>query len=90
MIGDEDDDVLLDSFDDPGDHDETGSKPSTQVLENQFGVDEDRGGIVLAKRPGSRLEVEEALNLAAWIVAVSDVDLDDFEEMVRSAVEGRE
>lgn len=89
MIGDDDDDAVLDLFDDPGDAEDPGTTSTTTLLENMFGVDEDGGEIVLAKRPGARLDVDDALNLAAWIVAAAGVDLEDFEELVRSAVEGQ-
>jgi hypothetical protein len=89
MIGDDDDDAVLEAFDDPGDAVDVGQGVRRQpLLENMFGVQEDGGLIVLAKRPGARLELDHALNLAAWIVATAGVDFEDFEELVRTAAEG--
>lgn len=85
MIADEDD--VLEAIDD----DELGGEVgSSQLLENRFGVEEDDGKIVMTRRPGARLDAGDALNLAAWIVAESGIELADFEEMVRHAIEGRE
>lgn len=83
----EDDELALEALED--DDDDEGSTDSSVLLENVFGVDDVDGRIVLKRRPPARIEQDAALNLAAWIVAATGVDFHDFEELVRSAVEGR-
>lgn len=56
-------------------------------LENLFGVGDENGEIVLRRRPNGRLSYEQGLNLAAWIIAVTEVDIADVEELTRRAVE---
>jgi hypothetical protein len=56
-------------------------------LENAFLVDEESGEVVIRRRPNARLTHDQALNLAAWIIAVTESDIADVEELVRRAVE---
>lgn len=85
MMGD-DDDLVLEPIDDEDEVSE--EQHDSALLENLFGVMEVDDRIVMRRRPGARLERDAALNLAAWIVAETGVELHEFEDLVRSAVEG--
>lgn len=64
------------------------SAPADDELANPFNVSQaESGEIVFGKRPPARMPPGDAINLAAWIVASSEVDISDFEELVRKAVE---
>ena len=87
--GDYDDDLEGLGFDND---DESSSQQHARghdvELVNPFNVSQaDNGEIVFGKRPPGRMPPGDALNLAAWIVACSEVDVSDFEELVRKAVE---
>ena len=88
LPGDDDDDVVLEDFDEDDDAVSVAPLRRSNLLENLFGVGEDSGRIVMTRRPGGRLDLQDALNLAAWIVAASGAELSDFEELVQSALEG--
>ena len=59
------------------------------LFANVFGVQEHDDGehVVLGRRPPGRITKEQALNLAAWIIAVTGTDVHDVEELARLAVE---
>lgn len=70
----------------------SGNEESTdgeKELENVFGVGEDEstGGIVLRRKVPARITREQAHNLAAWIIAATEADVHDIEELARRAVE---
>lgn len=54
---------------------------------NKFEVEDADGKVVMRRRPGARLTYDEALNLAAHIVATVGTDIEDFEALVNAAIE---
>lgn len=87
MIDDEDELAVEPLEDEDEDDAEVFDNPN-RGFANLFQVEDADGRVVMRRRPGARLSAEEAVNLAAWIVAVTDTDLDDFQTMVAAAVEG--
>lgn len=86
--GDYDDDLDGLGFDASDEPSTPRASVTDDELANPFNVSQaESGEIVFGKRPPSRMPPGDALNLAAWIVANSEVDISDFEELVRKAVE---
>ena len=78
----------LDDFEDSDERWGGEAVDNADSFPNFFGVaDDGHGNVVCRKRPPGRMSRDEALNLVAWIVNVTEVDMADLDELARQAVE---